>query len=304
MEIAKLPIELTRLGLSTSILMNLIVTYSPIRYYAVNNKFQPCTYEYLLPHFYPVADKKAYNLISKENLTNPDQELEWFRGISPDSPTYIYIYYVGNNEFAIKFHNLFAYNKGKSLLFLRIGNHIVDNSMFTIHFNDKLLPVSVSNSYHGKSETIPWNKTDNWPYQRYQNHCIIYTAFESNETYMLEGVNIYRYLLKWRQFKLFPLVDFTSKGVSKLLSDKYICVTPGNLYGKSNIAFDQNADPVSLNTIYPEIKNYMYNIKYIGHRKMGKLSGKIWRLSGLNKMPAYDIRLMHHYNKISYTWIN
>ena len=239
-------------------------------------------------------------LIMKENLSSPSSVLPWFRG-DPNNLKNVnsYIFVRPHPKgFALHFNVNFAYNTGKNVLNTRFGNHVYDATQSYIVFNENKEPILLGAQSH--SHRPYWGYKNNSSMQRVYDRNNIYQEYESTHPVFFHGQRgseLYGFPIRYTYKKtaLFKLRDYMNKGYKYDTGNKYVLIMPENYYGLSNIAENQDRQPVDLGIKELDIKNWPFEINYMGADKRGEVkipfSKSQYRLTGPVHLKPDEFRI-------------
>lgn len=284
--------------LSKQTIIDIATQYAPIRWISKDAVFWPINLEDIYSEYgYAKIGDNNY-LVLKDPLKTPSEKRPWFVGRNPSVSGYkqanCYVYVIPHTlGYQMVFHSYFAYNWGKEVQGVEIGNHLGDNSIYWVIFNKQNAPLRFGFQYHSTMKEYNWSGHDfynNYITHKKFNpiregkHAMVWTATHGNESY-LHGDGRYTYKVIGG---IVPLVDEMSSGYRIDTWKKLCIITTDNLWGISNTAFDQNGNNISLNTIYPELTNWASQLDYVGSPEMGVYDfgklGKFKLFTGYNRM--------------------
>jgi len=255
--------------------LRIALKYAPIFYLHSNELFLPVAFDFVLDKVNVVGD----TLEMKEKLNSTDQILKWFKGSKNSATIYAIYSNIDSNNWSVHYYLFFAYNRGKKVLGIEVGNHVGDWEYIKISFRGKI-PTSIEGSYHGKKESTIWGST-NVTYSG--NHPVFYCAKGSHGMHPKIG-NI-----KYLSDLLFFLTDEKNAGTKILGYENVIFLTGSNALG-SDRAINNYGENVTLDSIDGRPWT---NYTYFGHSAMGKikiLKYTLYKLSGYNRIPLSRFR--------------
>ena len=196
-----------------------IADHAPLVYMAKDEKYYPSDIEYHLEHTVKAEYKKDAKVITKsiENFDDPNGDLEFFKGYSPNSGKRPMLYafvlpVIGESFDAINtpqtahirvvYFYFYTFNRGKEVGGTTWGNHVGDIEKCYVEFNNSI-PLNMNCAVHDFSSDLIWSEVKK---VEGTNHPIVYSAEGSHGTYFTEGKHTYK------DFNLVALTDYTDKG--------------------------------------------------------------------------------------------
>jgi hypothetical protein len=297
-----IPLDLTKEDMH-----QLIQQYAPI-HWLHNDLFNfPVNMEDIFSKFRLEKRGNDDYLIMKESLSSPSATLPWFRGNSDLKNVNTYIFVRPHPKgFALHFNLNFAYNTGKNVLNTRFGNHVFDATQSYIVFDENKQPILLGAQSH--SHRPYWQYKNNSSMQRAYDRNNIYQEYEGNHPMFMHGVRgseLYGFKgtkYTYKKTALFKLVDHFNKGYKYDTGNKYVLIMPENYYGLSNIAENQDRQPVDLGIKELEISNWPFQIHYMGADKRGEVkipfSKSQYRLTGAVHLKPDEFRIQEKRDNI------
>ena len=251
------------------------LNYAPIFYLHTRELFLPVPFDFVLNNVNVIGD----TLEMKEKLNSTDQILEWFIGTKDSATVYAIYSNIDSTNWSVHYYLFFAYNRGKKILGIEVGNHVGDWEYVKIYFRGEI-PTSIEWSYHGKRESTIWGST-NVTYSG--NHPVFYCAKGSHGMHPTIGS------IKYLSDLLFFITDETNAGTKILGYENVIFLSSSNALGNDK-AINNHGEIVTLNSIDGRPwTNYIY----FGHNAMGRikiLKYTLYKLSGYNRIPLSRFR--------------
>ena len=190
-----------------------VAKYAPLVYLAENEKFEPSSVNFFLPH---VQEQNGF-LVTKEPLGCPTcNHLPFFRGTGTDAPVYAIVTRKTEEIVDLTYWFFYPYNQGKTVCvgFLAGGSCVGCKKEFGDHVGDwehitvrtlNLKPTHIYMSWHNSGSLFTYGDTKKITYEG--THPIVYSAIGSHGLYPKPGKFGYKKLFNGDE-----LTDFTSKG--------------------------------------------------------------------------------------------